>query len=158
MKGLIDIQPVVIVRRAAIGFANGKPSSDGRHTWHSHPDVPFKPSGMMIWGATALTRIHSIRIGNRKQHVISRETCPARLFAAPLGFIFEDFVKLWANKPTDGTFLEHWHYFNELLSEHPKASQQQLVGLDIASPGSMILVEYVGPMTDLAMWGYSSDG
>ncbi len=144
--------------RAAIGFANGKPTSDGRHTWCSQMNMPFKPLGLMVWGATALTRIHAIKIGNRKQHIISRETCPARLFAAPLGFIFQDFVNLMKDKPRDSVFLEHWHYFNAVMSEHPKASQQQLVGLDTAGLGTMIVVEYVGPMTDLAMWGFTSDG
>lgn len=154
MKPLIDGNiPRMTARRASIGFANGKPSHEGRHTWYSRPDLPFKPLGMMVWGATALTRIHNIMIGNRRQHIISRETCPARLFAAPLGFIFADFVKLMENKPTDGTFLEHWHYFHTLMTDFPKGSEPHLVGLDTAQLGVMITIEYVGPMTDLAMWG-----
>lgn len=111
----------------------------------------------MVWGATALTRIHSIIVGNKRQHIISRETCPARLFAAPAGFMFQDFTKLFTEKPLDGSRLDHWYYFSNLLSEHPDAQPQHLVGLDTCMAGSRITVEYVGPMTDLAMWGYTLD-
>lgn len=140
--------------RAAIGFTNGNPTGEGYKVWSSQPEEPFRPVGLMIWGATALTRIHAIKVGNKRQHIISRETCPGRLFAAPLGFVFQDFIKLFKDKPDDGAFLEHWHYFNNLLTEHPDAQPSQLVGLDTATLGSRITVEYVGPMTDLAMWGF----
>lgn len=145
------------ILRAAVGFSKGKTTEDGRRTWAAAPCLPFKPLGLMIWGATALTRIHAIKVGNKSQHIISRETCPARLFAAPGGYMFEDFITLMKNKPTDGSFLEHYHYFDALINEFPKASQQQLVGLDTCGMGMYLSVEYVGPMTDLAMWGWTAE-
>lgn len=107
----------------------------GRETYHEQPQFPFLPKGLLIWGATADTLIHSIKVGNLAELEIGGfAPIPARYFEQ--GRSFDELVRL-----AEAGELE-------LAVE-----QRQLFEMTEASAGTTISVSISGPYDRFVLWG-----
>ena len=69
------------------GFMPGE-----KHVWTDGPQMPFKPMGLIVWGASEHTFIDDIMCGNQCEAGVSGSSIPARYFET--GRSFEEVLKL----------------------------------------------------------------
>lgn len=100
--------------------------------------MPFKPMGFIIWGATDETSILDLKVGNAGEGMVAWEPIPARFFET--GKSFEE--------------IEQLAEAGELALSLP---QRQVLKMSTAEPGVNISVVLSGPFARFCMWGYSAN-
>lgn len=104
------------------------------------PHLSFLPKGLMIWGATGDTLVHSVKVGNMSElEVGGYAPIPGRYFEQ--GRSFEDLQRL-----ADAGELE-------LAVE-----QRQILDMSEAAPGVGISVQISGPYDRFCLWGLTYSG
>ena len=83
----ISIPPRVLKTLLPLGDVNREP---GGRTFTGHPDVAFKPRGLMIWNAPDDAQVMHILIGPNYQLVASVGPIPAKWFA-----IAQSYEQVW---------------------------------------------------------------
>lgn len=106
--------------------------------WTADPQDLFRPMGLQVWGATNVTLINDIRIGQFTEGTVNAGSIPAK-------------------------FFEAGHSFAELenLAEQGKLDlvmpQRQRLKMRTAEVGHRITVVTQGPFESFAMWGLVPD-
>lgn len=105
-----------------------------KHVWIEHPQMYFKPMGLIVWGASDQTFIDDIQCGNQCEVGVSASAIPARYFET--GRSFEDVLKLAE--------------VGELELSLP---QRQVLKMATLVPGMTMRVSTSGPFSQFCVWG-----
>jgi hypothetical protein len=130
-----------------------------QRTYIASPLIPFRISGLLVWGATKDTLITNCQVRLTQQIRASAEPIPALLFASGLSF-----AELCARmkerdgtpvrfRPRPGEALEPSDFIEGWLDEHPEVRPHQLFDLNTLSTGDQVRIEIVGPLHQLVFWG-----
>jgi hypothetical protein len=106
--------------------------------WCEHPQLMFKPKGLIIWGATDQTFVESIQCGNMVEASVNAAKIPARYFE--VGKSFEEIQKL-----------------AELGELEMSLPDRQKLDMNIMVPGTVMTVHLRGPFKNFCVWGIAPD-
>lgn len=116
----------------------------GRHveSYTEYVNLPFLPKGLMLWGATGDTLVHTVKVGNTTEVEIGGLAPMPGLYFAQ-GRSFEDIVRL-----ADAGELD------------VSIEARQQLEMNEAYPGNTVSVSLSGPCDRLVLWGvtYSLGG
>ncbi len=110
-----------------------------RTVWMDHIQLPFKPMGLILWGASEHTFIDSIQCGNQCEGQASCAAIPGRFFE--VGKSFDDIVKLAELGELDIT-----------------VPQRAILKMASMSPGMTMRITTIGPFSQFCVWGTSAEG
>jgi hypothetical protein len=105
-----------------------------RSRWSGQAQMPFRPLGMLVWGASDATSIEMIRMGNLHEGTASGGAMPARFFEEGRSF----------------SEIERLVDANELKAS---IAARKVLTMGILDVGSTLMVEMVGPFSRFCMWG-----
>lgn len=105
-----------------------------KHIWTEHPQILFKPMGLIIWGASEHTFIDAMQCGNQSEAQVSSSSIPGRFFE--VGKSFDDIKKL-----------------AELGELDLSLPQRSLLRMDTLEPGMTMRVHTSGPFSQFCVWG-----
>lgn len=148
-QSLINRNLTQKVKPYCLGFHKDNLKYPDHHImhWQASPQIPYRPQGLLVWGANADTRITQCHIGNVECLKAGDDPIPALLFAA--GYSFADFIKL-KESPTDP---ENENIICNILREIPPHFPFQECIDTTLSPGMQITIGLTGPLLTLVTWG-----
>lgn len=104
------------------------------HIWTEHPQMLFKPMGLIVWGASDQTYIDDIQCGNQSEVQASCSGIPARFFE--VGKTFDELKKLAE--------------VGELELSLP---QRSILRMGALHAGMTMRVRTRGPFSQFCVWG-----
>ena len=130
--------------------AAGRPV-DVEQWWTAISQVPFRISGLMVWGASKSSVITRCQVRSVMHVLASDDPIPLRFFET--GLSFAELTSRLCDESGKPQPLESDEFFSSWLLERPDVEPRQLFEFDTLAPGDQVTLVTRGNFEQLVFWG-----